>query len=131
MRLPLWSSSGCAEMKTFAGAVVVGVLAAGSLLQSQGQAQSAKPYRPGPGVTSPTVLEYVHPTYPDGARHARIEGTVELEAVVLVDGTVGDVRVTKSLDQVHGLDAAAVAAVKKWLFRSGRTKGSPRRSLSP
>jgi TonB family protein len=57
------------------------------------------------------------PRYTDEARKAKIQGTVELDVVVLADGNVGDVAVTKSLDKVHGLDQAAIAAAKQWKFR--------------
>jgi TonB family protein len=87
---------------------------------------SAQPYRPSqPGVTLPTLLASVSPAYPPGARHARIQGSVELEAIVRIDGTVGPVRVVKSLDQVYGLDDAAVVAARNWLFRPGQYRGKP------
>jgi TonB family protein len=42
---------------------------------------------------------------------------VELDAVVLTDGTVGDVRVVKSLDREFGLDDQAMQAARRWVFR--------------
>jgi TonB family protein len=48
---------------------------------------------------------------------AKIQGTAVIEAVVRADGTVGDVRVVKSLDGADGLDNEGLAAVKRWLFR--------------
>ncbi|MCH9011413.1 MAG: energy transducer TonB [Chloroflexi bacterium] len=39
---------------------------------------------------------------------AKVQGTVWLEVVVLPDGSVGDVRVDRSLDRDFGLDAEAV-----------------------
>jgi len=71
----------------------------------------------------PSVLATVSPVYPQGARRARVQGTVELEAVVRIDGTVGAVRVLKSLDTVYGLDDAAVAAARNWLFQPGQYRG--------
>jgi TonB family protein len=53
---------------------------------------------------------------------AKVQGTVELEAVVLPDGCVGDVRVVKSLDRFHGLDDEAIAAAREWLFAPGRDR---------
>ena len=50
---------------------------------------------------------------------AKIQGVVELEAVVLENGTIGEVRVVKSLDKAYGLDQEAMNAAKKWLFRPG------------
>src|SRR5687768_14381825 len=63
---------------------------------------------------------------PDCAREAkeqRIEGLVEMSVVVKDDGSVGDVTVTKSLDQKYGLDDQAVIAMKKWQFRPGTKDG--------
>ncbi len=56
---------------------------------------------------------------------AKMQGTVLLECVVLPDGTVGDTRIVKSLDQVFGLDEQAVKAAKKWRFVPGQRLGEP------
>jgi protein TonB len=71
------------------------------------------------------VVREAKPQYTDAARRAKLQGAVELEVVVLEDGTVGDVRVVKSLDRTHGLDAAAIAAAKSWLFKPGVREGIP------
>ena len=82
-------------------------------------------YAPGNGVTWPRDISQEKPKYtPDGMR-AKIQGTVELEIVVLADGTVGSVRVTKSLDRASGLDDAAVEAAKHWKFIPGTKDGKP------
>ena len=60
---------------------------------------------------------------------ARIEGIVVTEAVVLTDGSVGDVTVVRSLDSELGLDQRAVAALKQWVFRPGTRNGKPERVL--
>ena len=46
-----------------------------------------------------------------------------MEAVVQTDGTVGEVRVVRSLDQKFGLDDEAVKAVKQWRFVPGQKDG--------
>jgi protein TonB len=79
--------------------------------------------RPGNGVTLPSVIKQVHPDYTQEAKDAHIEGTVMLDAVVLVDGTVGDVSVVRSLDTTYGLDQQAVKAMKQWLFKPGKKDG--------
>jgi protein TonB len=56
---------------------------------------------------------------------ARVEGVVVMRAVVLADGSVGEVAVTKSLDAEHGLDDSAVAALRQWRFRPGTKDGMP------
>ena len=102
--------------------VIIGVVSA----QSTGQTVAGQPiYKPGAGVTFPTMLESAQPVYPDEAQRARITGAVELEAVIMADGTVGDVRIRRSLDVVFGLDMQAVAALRKWRFRPGTYEGRP------
>ena len=79
----------------------------------------------GPAVTMPTVIERVAPRYTAEAMRARVEGVVTLECVVLPDGSVGDVRVIRSLDPVFGLDQEAIVAARRWRFRAGRLDGQP------
>ena len=80
-------------------------------------------YEAGNGVSVPTLVKEVKPSYTAQAIAARIQGTVLMSAVVLPDGTVGDVTVVRSLDTVYGLDAQAVSAVKQWLFNPGQKDG--------
>jgi periplasmic protein TonB len=76
-------------------------------------------------VTSPVLVREYKPNYTAEALRRKIEGIVELGAVVLEDGTVGDVVVTKSLDKEYGLDDEAVKTLKKWLFKPGTKDGKP------
>lgn len=80
---------------------------------------------PGGGVTTPVVITEVKPDYTPEAKKAGIQGLVEMSVVVKDDGTVGEVKVTKSLDQKYGLDDQAVIAMKKWRFRPGTKDGQP------
>ena len=90
------------------------------LLGQEGQ----RPYKvKDAGIVAPAVIKQVHPRYTDEAKEKKIQGTVELEAVVLEDGTVGDVTVAKSLDATYGLDQAAVAALVQWQFKPGQKDG--------
>lgn len=82
-------------------------------------------YRPGNGVESPTVLYEEKPAYTAGAMRAKVQGIVEVEAVVMSDGTVGQVQIVRSLDDRFGLDEKAVEAVKRWRFRPGTRQGKP------
>ena len=82
-------------------------------------------YRPGSGVELPRVLREVKPQYTADAMRAKVQGTVWLEAVVLPDGSVGRVEITRSLDQVFGLDQEAVRAAKQWRFSPGTRFGQP------
>ncbi len=82
-------------------------------------------YEAGNGVSLPALIKEVKPTYTAAAIAARIQGTVLLAAVVLPNGTVGEVTVLRSLDTKFGLDDQAVAAAKQWLFAPGMKEGVP------
>lgn len=77
------------------------------------------------GVVPPQVASSSKPEYTARARQAGIQGTVLLAVVVSADGTVGDVEVTRSLDQEYGLDEQAVKSAKQWRFRPGTKDGKP------
>jgi protein TonB len=67
----------------------------------------------------------VKPQYTADAMRAKIQGTVWLEAVVMPDGSVGNVQITRSLDPTFGLDQEAIRTVKKWRFIPGTRQGQP------
>lgn len=81
-------------------------------------------YRSGGGVTPPTLLTEVKPTYTSDALVRKIQGSVLLEVIVRRDGHPTDLRVTRSLDP-GGLDQQAVEAVRQWRFNPGRLAGTP------
>jgi TonB family protein len=76
----------------------------------------------GPSVIKGTAI---NPKYTDAARKAKIEGVVEIEAVIREDGTVGDTRIMRSLDALYGLDVEAVKAFKQWKFQPATRAGRP------
>ena len=80
---------------------------------------------PGNGVSWPSLIVEVKPLYTAEAMRARIEGVVELDVVVLADGTVGRVTLTRSLDARFGLDEEAIKAVRQWRFNPARQAGKP------
>ena len=82
-------------------------------------------YRPGAGITLPVVIREVKPAYTADAMRAKVQGAVWLECIVMPDGSVGDVRVTRSLDPIFGLDQEAIKAAKQWRFRPGMRQGEP------
>jgi protein TonB len=102
-------------MKLFAAICIV----AASLIPVAAQ----EVYRPGNGVTTPTVVTEVKPDYTDEAKRARIQGNVILDTVVNSDGSVTDVKVARSLDEMWGLDKQAVTAAKQWKFKPGMKDG--------
>ncbi len=54
---------------------------------------------------------------------AKVQGIVEVEAIVMPDGSVSQVQIVRSLDDRFGLDQKAVEAVKRWRFRPGMRMG--------
>jgi TonB family protein len=76
-----------------------------------------------PGVEMPKPLRMKKPEYTRDALNARIEGAVLLECVVETGGTVGQVRIARSLDRNFGLDQVAVDSAKQWLFEPARLDG--------
>jgi protein TonB len=96
---------------------------------SQAQVETPWPppgvYRQGPGVTMPRLIKEVHPHYRAEAVRRGVQGSVMLEAVVQTDGTVGEVRLTRSLDRASGMDEEAVECLKKWRFAPGKKDDVP------
>jgi TonB family protein len=85
-------------------------------------------FRPSPNdsrVVRPKLIRQVPPVYTTAGMRAKIVGTVEVDAVVLPDGTVGQVRVVKSLDKPTGLDDQALGAAREWMFTPGTLDGKP------
>jgi TonB family protein len=78
-----------------------------------------------PGVRMAPLVKAQRHYYTREARSVGVQGAVWVEAVVDIDGKVSRVRVLRSLDRRTGLDAEAVAAVKRWRFRPGTKDGQP------
>jgi TonB family protein len=119
------------------GALIAAAAPVGSgVLRAQGPVGTAAPnrtsaqdpskrQRPGKDITLPKPIHEVKPRYTPGAMQARIQGNITLEATVLASGLVGDVKVVRSLDTVHGLDQEALKAMKEWRFDAGTKGGKP------
>jgi protein TonB len=82
-------------------------------------------FHPGNGCANPTLVRQVDPKYTSEAMRAKLQGDVEIEAVVQKDGKVGQVQLTHSLDKQFGLDDEALKAAKAWLFRPATCQGQP------
>ena len=106
-------------MKSHLATALLALMAGGAVAGAQ------QVYKPGGDVGFPVLLRQEAPRYSSAARQAGLEGVVEVDAVVNADGSVGHVRVRKSLDWILGLDDAAVTATKHWLFRPGMKGGMP------
>ena len=73
-------------------------------------------------IQPPMLLKMVEPIYPQAAVEKKIEGVVILSAKIAEDGKVIDAMVLRS---VPGLDEAALAAVKQWVYEPMTIKGKP------
>ena len=78
-----------------------------------------------PNLVPPTVIRRATPSYTEEARREHITGNVEFLVRIGADGKPEDVRVTKSLDKVHGLDDEATAAVRRFVFTPATLNGRP------
>src|SRR5438034_8074929 len=78
---------------------------------------------PGGELTAPVALTKVDPAYPQDLIRDHIEGTVTVYAVIHSDGSVGDLRVLRGIDE--RLDANAMIALSHWRFRPGTKNGAP------
>ena len=77
----------------------------------------------GNGVTSPSVIRHVDPSYSPEARKKKVAGTVLLSMFVDTIGKARAIRVVKSLG--FGLDEKAITAAGKWTFNPGMIDGHP------
>ena len=76
--------------------------------------QHVAPVRMSRGVMEAALIQKIQPEYPVPARLARISGIVNLRAVIGTDGRI------RELEVINGnpfLQAAAVAAVRRWRYR--------------
>lgn len=61
-----------------------------------------------------TLLKKVTPIYPSVMQSARMPGVVVLDAVIHPDGSIGDITVLRSTNEMF--TRAAIEAVKKWRY---------------
>jgi periplasmic protein TonB len=92
---------------------------------SRGGTGDGDVFQLGSGITPPQVIRQIRPAYTTEAMHARIQGEVLVTAIVRPDGTVTDVRVSRSLDRVFGLDEEALKAARQWRFKPATRSGQP------
>lgn len=78
-------------------------------------------YTAGAGVSVPVVVSEMKPDYPADAMQSGIQGTVELEGIVQLDGSIDNIRVKRGLDE--RLDREAVKALGQWRFKPGQKDG--------
>jgi periplasmic protein TonB len=78
--------------------------------------------RVGGQIKEPKKLKNVAPVYPDIAKQARVQGVVILECTISPQGKVTDVKVLRGIPL---LDAAAIEAVKQWVYSPTLLNGVP------
>ncbi|MDX2013551.1 MAG: TonB family protein [Myxococcaceae bacterium] len=76
--------------------------------------------------TRPRLLTEVRPEYPEALRDAEVQGEVELEVTVDVDGQVASVRVVHAADDALAEAAARAVRQSRWL--PGTHDGAPART---
>lgn len=74
--------------------------------------------------TPPAPLETPHPEYPPMAKQAEQEGTVIVQILLDLDGSVMQTRVARS-SQIAALDEAAVEGAKKFKFTPAKQRDKP------
>ena len=84
--------------------------------------QPRGPVKLGGQIKAPRRLVNVAPVYPSIAQQARVEGAVEIEAVIGEDGRVRDARVLRGKPL---LNDAALVAVRQWTFTPTTLNGEP------
>lgn len=99
------------------GGVVGGVV--GGLPEAPPPPQAV---RVGGQIKEPKKLKAVAPNYPDIAKQARVQGIVILECTISPQGKVTDVKVLRGIPL---LDAAAIEAVKQWVYSPTLLNGVP------
>jgi TonB family protein len=78
---------------------------------------------PAEDISQPMATRKVDPAYPLQLMHENVHGTVILYAVIRSDGTVGNVRVLRGVD--NRLDRYASEALAQWQFQPATKNGSP------
>ncbi len=81
------------------------------------------PNAPTADLSQPMATRKVDPAYPMQLMRENVHGTVILYAVIHADGSVGNVRILRGVDQ--RLDRFATEAVQQWKFDPATKNGTP------
>jgi periplasmic protein TonB len=90
--------------------------------QVQVPTQAAPALKVSQGVFQGLLIKKVAPNYPAQAKQLRLEGPVLLQATILKDGSVGNV---KQLSGDAVLGHAAIDAVRQWKYKPYYLNGEP------
>ena len=94
------------------------VAAAGGQSASQGKG----PISISPDVMQKQIIHKVNPVYPPDAKKARIQGKVELDAVI---GKTGEMEQVKVVSGPKELQQSALDAVRQWTYKPYLLDGKP------
>ena len=78
-----------------------------------------------PGVVAPVPIHTPRLTYPPIAFRQRVEGTIELNALIDEKGRVAEVKVVRDVERKSDLSHAAVQNVKERRYRPATKDGVP------
>jgi TonB family protein len=74
-------------------------------------------------LSAPSATRKIDPAYPQELMRQNVGGTVILYGIIHADGTVGSVRVLRSVDE--RIDHFATEAIAKWQFQPATRNGTP------
>jgi len=101
------------QMDGVIGGVLAGVMNTGARLIAPPTGKPGAPMRVGGRIRPPKVIVQTYPEYPTLARQARIQGQVQIDAILDEQGNVADMRVVSGPPLLH---QAALDALKKWKY---------------
>jgi TonB family protein len=106
-------------------AVAAAAIAFAAIAPSPSLSAGEKPVRlsENKNIKPPKALSRADAVYTQEARKNRVEGQVVLDATIDEKGAVRDIDVIQTLP--HGLDQAAVDALRKWRFEAATLDGKP------
>jgi len=101
------------QMGGVLGGVIGGVLSTAAKPVAPQPTGKAAPIRVGGRVRPPKAIVQGHPEYPPLARQARIQGQVQIDAILDEQGNVIEMKVVSGLPLLY---KAALDALKKWKY---------------
>ncbi len=87
------------------------------------ESTSASLARIGAGVMAGAILSKPQPVYPQSAKSNHVQGTVVLRAIIGIDGHIHSLHIVSTPDA--DLAIAAVAAVRRWIYKPYTLNGLP------
>jgi len=105
-----------------AGGVIGSLLSSANHSSVPQASEVPKRLRISQGVSLGMIENHAEPEYPAIARRARVQGTVQLRAVISARGTIENLQLIEGHPMLVG---AAMAAVRQWHYRPYLLNGEP------